>query len=44
MLLLCGSYLGFMERGCRYFVRRKPRSIAKADAKDWYSLDDLYAL
>ena len=28
----------------RYFVRRKPRSIAKADAKDWYSLDDLYAL
>lgn len=28
----------------RYFVRRKPKSVAKADAKDWYSLDDLYAL
>ena len=28
----------------RYFVRRKPKSVAKADAKDWYSLEDLYAL
>ena len=28
--------------GRRYFVRRKPGS--RADAKDWYSLQDLYAL
>ena len=28
--------------GRRYFVRRKPGS--RVDAKDWYSLQDLYAL
>ena len=30
--------------GRRYFVRRKPASIARAKAHDWHSLEDLYGL